>query len=156
MFSFRLCEERDFDIWVEMNRAFMDEEIEDNNLWNDTNENDDARFIETFKCALESKEHITLMFFEEDGVPVGFANLMTIYSVWAHGKAMILDDLYLTPDVRGKGYGKRALEYIETFAWDKGYKRLQFQSEITNPNAMEFYVSQGYSPADMKFYVKYF
>lgn len=81
---------------------------------------------------------------------------MTIYSVWAHGKALILDDLYLRPDVRGKGYGKQALEYIEQFAAERGYKRLQFQSEVTNPNAMEFYVSQGYSPADMKFYVKYF
>ena len=41
-------------------------------------------------------------------------------------------------------------------AAERGYKRLQFQSEATNPNAMEFYVSLGYSPADMKFYVKYF
>lgn len=156
MFSYRLCEERDFDIWVEMNRAFMDEEIEDNDLWNDTNETDDACFKKTFKGALESEELITLMIFEEGGVPVGFANLMTIYSIWTHGKALILDDLYLIPDVRGKGYGKKALEYIETFACDKGYKRLQFQSEITNSNAMEFYKSIGYTPADMKFYVKYF
>ena len=49
-----------------------------------------------------------------------------------------------------------ALEYVERFAASQGYKRLQFQSETTNPNAMEFYVSQGYNPADMKFYVKYF
>jgi len=44
----------------------------------------------------------------------------------------------------------------EQFAKERGCKRLQFQSEVTNPNAMEFYISQGYSPADMKFYVKYF
>ena len=87
---------------------------------------------------------------------MGFANLMTIYSVWTHGKALILDDLYLRPQVRGKGYGRQALVYIEKFAQERGCKRLQFQSEVTNPNAMEFYISQGYSPADMKFYVKYF
>ena len=50
---------------------------------------------------------------KEDGVPVGFANLMTIYSIWTHGKALILDDLYLDPAVRGKGYGRKALEFIE-------------------------------------------
>lgn len=81
---------------------------------------------------------------------------MTIYSIWTHGKALILDDLYLRPSARGKGYGKNSLELIEQFAKERGCKRLQFQSEITNPNAMEFYISQGYNPTDMKFYVKYF
>ena len=156
MFSYRLCDINDKDCWIAMNREFMAEEIQDDSLWNSTGQADDEQFLHTFEEALESDDLISLLIFEEDGVPVGFANLMTIYSVWAHGKALILDDLYLRPDVRGKGYGKQALGYIEQFAAERGYKRLQFQSEATNPNAMEFYVSQGYSPADMKFYVKYF
>ena len=156
MFSYRLCDINDKDCWIAMNREFMAEEIQDDGLWNSTGQADDEKFSNTFIEALDSDELISLLIFEEDGVPVGFANLMTIYSVWAHGKAMILDDLYLKLSVRGKGYGKQALEYIERFAEGCGCKRLQFQSETTNPNAMEFYVSQGYSPADMKFYVKYF
>jgi len=156
MVAYRLCNINDKDCWIAMNREFMAEEIQDDGLWNGTRQADDEQFSHTFEEALESDDLISLLIFEEDGVPVGFANLMTIYSVWAHGKALILDDLYLRPDVRGKGYGKQALGYIEQFAAERGYKRLQFQSEATNPNAMEFYVSQGYSPADMKFYVKYF
>ena len=156
MVAYRLCNINDKDCWIAMNREFMVEEIQDDGLWNGTRQADDEQFSHTFEESLESDDLISLLIFEEDGVPIGFANLMTIYSVWAHGKALILDDLYLRPDVRGKGYGKQALEYIEQFAAERGYKRLQFQSEATNPNAMEFYVSQGYSPADMKFYVKYF
>ena len=156
MFIYRLCDIQDKDCWIAMNRAFMAEEIQDDGLWNNTDQVNDEQFAHTFMEALESDELISLMFFEEDGVPVGFANLMTIYSVWTHGKALILDDLYLQPQVRGKGYGKQALGYIEQFAVKIGCKRLQFQSEETNPNAMEFYISQGYSPANMKFYVKYF
>ena len=156
MFTYRLCNIKDREIWIAMNREFMAEEIQDDNLWNGTGQADDGRFSNTFMEAVGAEELIALMIFEEDGVPADFANLMTIYSVWAHGKAMILDDLYLRPDVRGRGYGKKALEYIEQFAASRGCKRLQFQSETTNPNAMGFYVSQGYSPADMKFYVKYF
>lgn len=156
MFDYRLCDIDDKDCWIAMNREFMAEEIQDDSLWNSTGQADDEQFLHTFEEALESDDLISLLIFEEDGVPIGFANLMTIYSVWAHGKALILDDLYLRPDVRGKGYGKQALGYIEKFTAERGYKRLQFQSEATNPNAMEFYVSQGYSPADMKFYVKYF
>ncbi len=156
MFTYCLCDMNDKDCWIAMNREFMAEEIQDDGLWNSTGQADDEQFSHTFEEALAAKELISLMIFEEDGVPVGFANLMTIYSVWAHGKALILDDLYLRPDARGKGYGKLALGYIEQFATESGCKRLQFQSETTNPNAMEFYISQGYSPADMKFYVKYF
>jgi len=156
MFTYRLCNKNDKDCWITMNREFMAEEIQDDGLWNSTGQTGDEQFTHTFYEALKSEALISLMIFEEDGKPVGFANLMTIYSVWAHGKAMVLDDLYLRPEARGKGYGRKALAYIEEFAQECGCRRLQFQSEVTNPNAMEFYISQGYSPADMKFYVKYF
>ena len=156
MFTYRLCNKNDQKCWIAMNREFMEEEIQDACLWNNTGQADDGQFAHTYAEALESSELISLLLFEENGVPVGFANLMTIYSVWSHGKALILDDLYLRPQARGKGYGRQALVYIEEFARERGCRRLQFQSEVTNPNAMEFYISQGYSPADMKFYVKYF
>ena len=156
MFTYRLCHEADKECWIAMNREFMAEEIQDDDLWNNTNETSDEQFSNTFMEALASDDLISLMIFEEDCKPVGFANLMTIYSIWTHGKALILDDLYLRPETRGKGYGKKSLEFIEQFAKECGCKRLQFQSEVTNPNAMEFYISQGYNPTDMKFYVKYF
>lgn len=81
---------------------------------------------------------------------------MTIFSVWTHGLAFIIDDLYLRKECRGKGYGRQAMEIIEQFAKKRGCKRLQFQSEFTNPDAMKFYIAVGYTPTDMKFYVKYF
>ena len=101
MFTYRLCNESDKEYWIAMNREFMAEEIQDDDL-------------------------ISLMIFEEDDKPVGFANLMTIYSIWTHGKALILDDLYLRPQTRGKGYGKQALVFIEQFAKKRGCKRFQF------------------------------
>ncbi|MBR6528964.1 MAG: GNAT family N-acetyltransferase [Firmicutes bacterium] len=156
MFTYRLCDKADKECWIAMNREFMAEEIQDDDLWNNTNETSDEQFSNTFMEALASDDLISLMIFEEDDKPVGFANLMTIYSIWTHGKALILDDLYLRSETRGKGYGKKSLEFIEQFAKERGCKRLQFQSEVTNPNAMEFYISQGYNPMDMKFYVKYF
>ena len=98
----------------------MEEEIQDHDLWNDTNKVSDEQFSNTFFEALQAKDFISLIIFEENHTPVGFANLMTIYSVWTHGKALILDDLYLLPDARGKGYGKRAMELIEQFASMRG------------------------------------
>ena len=70
-------------------------EIQDDSLWNNTKKTPDYAFQHTFQEALQTPELITLFLMEEDEVPIGFANLMTIYSVWTHGKALILDDLYI-------------------------------------------------------------
>ena len=155
MFTYRLAAEADREIWIKLNREFMAEEIQDADLWNNTGETGDDQFTETFRQARNSKDMIRLMLFEENGQIIGFANLLIIFSVWSHGKALIIDDLYITKENRGKGFGRSALEQIEEYARQIGCNRLQFQSELTNPDAMEFYKAVGYTPADMKFYVKY-
>ena len=48
MFSFRLCRESDKDCWITLNRMFMEEEIQDHDLWNDTNKVSDEQFSNTF------------------------------------------------------------------------------------------------------------
>ena len=152
MLTYRPAEEADREIWIKLNREFMAEEIQDADLWNNTGETGDDQFTETFR---QAEDLIRLILFEEDGRTIGFANLLIIFSVWSHGKALIIDDLYITKENRGKGFGRSALEQVEEYARQIGCKRLQFQSELTNPNAMEFYKAVGYTPADMKFYVKY-
>ena len=155
VFTYRLAVESDREIWIKLNREFMAEEIQDADLWNNTGETGDEQFGNTFKKARASDDMIRLMLFEADSQVIGFANLLIIFSVWSHGKALIIDDLYITKENRGKGFGRSALAYIEEYARQLGCKRLQFQSELTNPDAMEFYKAVGYTPADMKFYVKY-
>lgn len=156
MFKCRTCKKEDRFVWIKLNRAFMDEEIQDEDLWNNTQEVSQERFEKTFEEAMGLPEMIDLLLFEAEGEVIGFANLLTIFSVWTHGKSMVLDDLYIKPEARGKGYGKAALWQIEEFAKAKGCQRIQFQSEVTNPNAREFYKAAGYVPSDMYFYVKYF
>lgn len=56
---------------------------------------------------------------------------------------------------RDKGYGRNALAAIENLAEKIGCRRLQFQSEKTNPGAGEFYKAGACQPADMCFYVKH-
>lgn len=156
MFTWRRCEKKDVDSWIKLNREFIAYENQDDDLWNGINEVSDKRFAQTFEEALAAPELISLLIFEEDGEAVGFANLMTLFSVWTHGKAMYLDDLFIKEEHRGKGYGKKALDYIEEFAKEMGCKRIQFHSEATNPGAKSFYTAIGYTPAEMYFYVKYF
>ncbi|NLD11524.1 GNAT family N-acetyltransferase [Aminicella lysinilytica] len=155
MFTERMALADDCATWIEFNREFMAGEIKDEDLWNSTDQVSDEQFAETFSKALKAEDMISILIFEEDGKPVGFANLMTVFSVWTHGLALIIDDLYLREECRGKGCGRQAMVMIEEFAKERGCKRLQFQSEFTNPDAMKFYMAVGYTPTDMKFYVKY-
>ena len=59
-------------------------------------------------------------------------------------------------EYRGKGYGREAMGFIETYAKGNNYKRLQFQSETTNSHAKGFYETLGFNSVNMHFYVKYF
>lgn len=154
--NIRLCNINDKENWIRLNRAFMAYELSDEEFWNSADAISDEQFGAVFEEALNSSELITMMIIEEEKETVGFANLMTIFSVWAHGKALILDDLFLLEGCRGKGLGRKALEYIENYAKENGYKRLQFQSEFSNPAAYDFYTKLGYKSEDMHFFVRYF
>ena len=156
MLTYRRCSPKDEKLWIQLNREFMSYEIEDDELWNGTGNTEDERFSITFKTALKSPELIDMLIFEEKGEPIGFANLMLIFSVWAHGKALVLDDLFIREHFRGKGYGRKIMKFIEQIAEEKECKRIQFQSEGTNSGAKEFYEAVGYTPVSMYFYVKYF
>lgn len=41
MFCYRLCDINDKVCWIDMNREFMAEEIQDDSLWNSTGQTDD-------------------------------------------------------------------------------------------------------------------
>lgn len=151
----KIANESDKILWAKLNKEFMEFEIQDKNPWNNIEKIKEEELTKIFEEALENPEHITIFMIEEDGTDVGFANLMTIYSVWSKGRALIIDDLYLTPENRGRGLGKSAMKDIESYAKNKGYKRLQFMSEETNPDAKAFYTKIGYKPVEMNFYARY-
>lgn len=155
MASFRICEKEDEQTWIALNREFMDYEIRDEELWGETNRATDTRFAKTFREAMEEPEMVTLIIIEENGEALGLINLVTIYSIWAHGKAMIIDDLYIRDKYQGEGMGKAAMDFVEKFAKERNCTRLQFMSEKSNPRARAFYQNLGYIPTEMNFYVKH-
>ena len=151
----RLCNKNDEDSWIALNRQFMLFEITDSSQWNDTDKTPDSVFRETFRDALKSPSLIKLLIFEEDGVPIGFANLAVFFSIWSHGKGILMDDIFFVESCRGKGYGKIAMEYIENFAKENDCKRLEFMSKPSNQLSRDFYIALGYKSVDMYFYVKH-
>ncbi|QHI71221.1 GNAT family N-acetyltransferase [Aminipila terrae] len=153
--NIRICKEEDKEKWISLNREFMAYEIQDAEFWNNTASNSDDKFSQTFEEAINNPELITLFLIEKESQIIGFANIMIIFSVWSHGRALILDDLYIKEEHRGNGMGRMVMEYIEQYGREHGFKRLQFQSEHTNPDAHNFYTKLGYTSESMNFYVRY-
>ena len=113
----READEKDKLVWVRLNKEFMNFEIQDGDLWNHVDEAKDGELADVFDEALKKPKHIRIFMIESpDGDVIGFANLMTIFSVWAGGFALIIDDLFLAPEHQGRGYGRQVMKEIEDYA----------------------------------------
>lgn len=73
---------------------------------------------------------------------VGMALYFFQYSTW-EGKVLYLEDLYITPDCRGAGLGKKLLVTLAQEAKDNNCKRYQWQVLFWNEPSIKFYLATG-------------
>jgi GNAT superfamily N-acetyltransferase len=76
---------------------------------------------------------------EWDGVPAGFALFFTSYSTWRGHHGIRLEDVYVTPEMRGKGIGKALLAHLASIAVAEGCPRLEWDVLQWNAPALAFY-----------------
>jgi diamine N-acetyltransferase len=74
----------------------------------------------------------------DDAKIVGFASFFFAYYSWS-GKALYLDDLYVTAAFRNQGIGEMFLEEIIALAKHNGCKKVRWQVSRWNSNAINFY-----------------
>lgn len=79
---------------------------------------------------------------ELDGAPVGFALTFRNYSTWEGRFGLFVEDLYVTPEARGHGVGKRLLAEVAHRAVAAGCKRVDLNVLNWNP-ARGFYETIG-------------
>lgn len=82
-----------------------------------------------------------VMHHPENGI-IGISLFYPRYSTWK-GFCYYLEDLYVMPNYRGKGYGKLLLEATADKARAAGAKRLDWQVLDWNEPAVKFYESLG-------------
>ena len=80
---------------------------------------------------------------EHEGAPAGFALYFTSYSTWRGHHGIRLEDLYVTPTLRGQGIGKALLARLAQIAIEQGCPRLEWDVLDWNQPAIDFYHSQG-------------
>ena len=76
--------------------------------------------------------------------PAGYVILTLGYSFEFRGRDAFIDELYIEPEFRRRGLGRRALEFLEEKARASGVNALHLEVDRGNDRAMELYRRSGY------------
>lgn len=83
---------------------------------------------------------------EYDGKPVGFSLYFYNYSTWLAKKGLYLEDLFVQPEMRGKGIGKSLLKTLARIAVEEGCGRFEWSCLDWNEPSIQFYKGMGAEP----------
>ena len=86
-----------------------------------------------------------LLAFEGES-PVGFAVYFYNFSTWLGRPGLYLEDLFVKPEKRGKGYGRALLVELAKIARDRGCGRMEWAVLNWNESAIKFYRTLGAKP----------
>ena len=80
--------------------------------------------------------------------PVGFAVFFHNFSTWLGRPGLYLEDLFVKPEARGRGYGRALLVDLARIARDRGCGRMEWAVLDWNEPAIKFYRSLGAKPME--------
>lgn len=92
------------------------------------------------------KKKAEVIFVMEEGKEVGFALFFHNFSTFLGRSGIYLEDLYVMPEYRGKGYGKGLLKELARIAVERGCGRLEWWCLDWNRSSIEFYLTLGAEP----------
>ena len=75
--------------------------------------------------------------------PVGYAIFFHNFSTFRGAPGLYLEDLFVYPQHRGRGYGKRLLEHVAGIAVSRGCPRFEWCVLDWNESAISFYPKAG-------------
>ena len=135
--TFRFAEERDtplildFIKWLADYEQLLDQVVADE---------------ATLTDQLFRKKNAEVLFALEDGKEVGFALFFHNFSTFLGRSGLYLEDLFVLPEHRGKGYGKAILQKLAAIALERGCGRMEWWCLDWNKPSIDFYCSLGAEP----------
>ena len=94
------------------------------------------------------KQKAEVLFVCEEGKELGFALFFHNFSTFLGRAGIYLEDLFVLPYYRGKGYGKALLKKLAQIAVECGCGRLEWSCLDWNSPSIDFYRSLGAIPMD--------
>ena len=95
-----------------------------------------------------NREKAEVIFAMEGDTEVGFALFFHNFSTFLGRAGIYLEDLYVMPEYRGKGYGKALLSKLAQIALERGCGRLEWWCLDSNTPSIDFYLSLNAEPMD--------
>jgi ribosomal protein S18 acetylase RimI-like enzyme len=86
----------------------------------------------------------------DQGRIIGYLAITWGFSLEYHGRDAFVDELYLAPEYRGRGLGRRALEVAEAACRARGVRALHLEVERANARAEALYRQHGFSDHDRR------
>ena len=132
--TFRFAEERDTPLILDFIRRLADyEHLLDQVVADEA----------TLADQLFEKKNAEVFFALEDGEEVGFALFFHNFSTFLGRAGLYLEDLFILPEHRGKGYGKAILQKLAAIAVERGCGRMEWWCLDWNAPSIGFYRSLG-------------
>jgi GNAT superfamily N-acetyltransferase len=94
------------------------------------------------------RRYAEVLIAEHDGAPAGFALFFHNYSTFLGKPGIYLEDLYVRPEFRGSGIGKKLLAHLAGLAKRRGCGRLEWWVLDWNEPSIGFYKKLGAVPMD--------
>jgi len=110
--------------------------------------NDVTASEEILYDSLFVKKSAEVLIAEEDYKPVGFAVYFHNFSTFKGKAGLYLEDLFVLPEHRGKGYGKKLFLSLIQIAKERGCERFDWSVLKWNEPSIKFYKSFGAEPLE--------
>ena len=92
------------------------------------------------------RQKAEVLFAVAEGKEVGFALFFHNFSTFLGIAGIYLEDLFVQPEYRGRGYGKGILKKLAAIALERGCGRLEWWCLDWNKPSIAFYLSLGAEP----------
>lgn len=94
----------------------------------------------------ENRRGAEVLIAEWENTPIGFALFFHNFSTFLGRSGIYLEDLYVQPQHRGKGFGKALLDAVKAIAQTRNCGRLEWSVLDWNTPAISFYERYGAKP----------
>lgn len=101
---------------------------------------------ETLEEWIFDRQKAEVLFAVAEGKEVGFALFFHNFSTFLGRAGIYLEDLFVQPEYRGRGYGKGILKKLAAIALERGCGRLEWWCLDWNKPSIDFYLSLGAEP----------
>lgn len=107
-------------------------------------EHDVIATVDSVSASLFGQDsNIEALIAEFNGQPVGFALFFHNFSTFLSKRGLYLEDLFVKPELRGKGFGKALLKTLAQIALERNCGRMEWAVLDWNQSAIKFYETLG-------------